>query len=294
MRVASLAPISAIALALITTACVHPHPGSFAAAERDPWEKTNRKIYALNKQADKYVLKPVAQAYIAVVPAPARKGVRNAYNNTQEPLSFVNAILQGKVSQAFRTLDRLVINSTLGVGGLVDVATNMGRPEESEDFGQTFAWWGIKSGPFVMVPFFGPQTLLDTAGIPADLFLDPVPVAQKAFANLGFWASSALFITRATITRAYLLESGGDVFLDTSLDEYATVRSAYLQRRWSEVWDGNPPEPLGEDYPLDDTPLDAAPAEPNPEGAAPSTTPAPPAATPASPAAPAGATEGST
>ena len=261
MRVASLAPIGAVALALLTGACVHPNPGSFAAAERDPWEKTNRKIYALNKSADKYVLKPVAQGYIAVVPAPLRKGVRNAYNNTQEPLSFVNAVLQGKVSQAFRTLDRLVINSTLGIGGLVDVATDMGRPEQSEDFGQTFAWWGIPSGPFVMVPFFGPQTLLDTAGIPADIFLDPVPVAQKAFANIGFWASSALFVTRATITRAYLLESGGDVFLETSLDEYATVRSAYLQRRWSEIWDGNPPEPAEEDYPLDEAPLDAAPAE---------------------------------
>lgn len=281
MRVASLAPICVLALGLLT-GCVHPRPGSFAAAERDPWEKTNRKVYALNKGADKYVLKPVAQGYIAVVPAPLRKGVRNAYNNTLEPLSFVNAVAQGKVSQAFRTLDRLVINSTLGFGGLVDVATNMNRPEEKEDFGQTFAWWGIPSGPFVMLPFFGPQTLLDVAAIPADIYLNPVSLVQTIYSDLGFFASTALFATRATITRAYLLESGGDVFLETSLDEYATVRSAYLQRRWAQVWDGNPPEPAEEDYPLD-APLEDAPAD-TPAPAAEQPAPAPPA-TPPSPVA---------
>lgn len=278
MRV-SLAPIGAVALVLLTGACVHPHPGSFAAAERDPWEKTNRKIYALNKGADKYVLKPVAQGYIAVVPAPLRKGVRNAYNNTLEPLSFINAVAQGKVSQAFRTLDRLVINSTLGVGGLVDVATDMNRPEEKEDFGQTFAWWGIPSGPFVMMPFFGPQTLLDVAAIPADIYLNPVSLVQTIYSDLGFFASTALFATRATITRAYLLESGGDVFLETSLDEYATVRSAYLQRRWAQVWDGNPPEPAEEDYPPD-APLDEAPAD-SPAPAAEPPAPASPTPSPA-------------
>ncbi len=241
------------ALILLLCSCVTPHPGSNAEALRDPWEKTNRKIYAANKKLDKYVALPVTKAYRAVTPTAARHGISNALSNIGEPLSFANAVAQGKIKQAFRTLDRFLINSVIGVGGLADRATDLGRPEEPEDFGQTLAWWGVKSGPFVMLPLIGPSTIRDTAGFGVDIATNPFDYGRRAVIPFTIYATVGKFFGQTIDLRSRLLDSGAEGLLANSLDEYATVRSAYLQRRQSLIYDGNPPDP--DDAPVGDAPL---------------------------------------
>lgn len=245
-------------------ACATPHPGSNAQALADPWERTNRKIYTFNKGLDKYAALPVTKVYRFAVPTAARHGVSNAFSNIGEPLSFSNAVAQGKIKQAFRTLDRFLINSVLGVGGLADHATDLGRPEEPEDFGQTLAWWGVKSGPYVMLPLIGPSTIRDAAGFAVDVFADPFDYGRNAVVHFSLVDKTAKFAGQVIDLRSRLIDSGAEGLLANSLDEYATVRSAYLQRRQSQIYDGNPPD-------TDDTPADA----PLAPGATPPPKPAP-------------------
>ena len=155
-----------LGLALFSAACATT-PGGVAEAERDRYENVNRAIYKFNKGLDTAIIKPTTTIYRAAVPAAARRGASNALDNVDEPLSFINALLQGKVKSAFRAADRFLINSTLGVGGLADHATDMGLPKQEEDFGQTLAAWGIGSGPYIMLPLLGPSTLRDTVGFGA-------------------------------------------------------------------------------------------------------------------------------
>ena len=263
MRLNTFARAAVPLLALGVAACATPHPGSNAQALADPWEKTNRKIYGFNKTLDKYAALPVTKGYRAVVPAVARHGVSNAFSNIGEPLSFVNAVAQGKVKQAFRTLDRFLINSVIGIGGLSDRATKMGRPEEPEDFGQTLAWWGVKSGPYVMLPLIAPSTIRDTVGFGVDVASDPFTYGRAAIVHFTFVESAAKFTFQVIDLRSRLIDSGAQGLLDSSLDEYATVRSAYLQQRQSQIYDGNPPDTE------DDVPPDA----PLAPGATPPTTP---------------------
>lgn len=250
-------------------ACATPHPGGMTRAYADPWEKTNRKIYGFNKNLDHYALRPATNVYRVVVPAAARHGVTNGFNNLQEPVSFINAVLQGKIKQAFRTVDRFFLNTVLGVGGVADVATDLGRPEENEDFGQTFAVWGMKSGPFLMLPFFGPSTLRDGAGTAVEFAADPVPYVRNSALDWHFTYSIGQFGLTALDLRSQLIDADADGLLAGSLDEYATVRSAYLQRRQSQIYDGSPPD---EDDALPDAPL--APGA-TPPGARPGSTPVP-------------------
>ena len=236
-------------------ACATPHPGSMAEAYRDPYEKTNRKLYALNKGLDHYALLPAARVYRTVVPGAARHGVTNGFNNLGEPVSFINAVLQGKIKQAFRTVDRFMLNTVLGVGGLADVATDLGRPEEKEDFGQTFAVWGVNSGPYLMLPFFGPSTIRDGVGLGVEFAVDPIPYVRNAVLDWKFVDTVGEFGLKAIDLRSQLIDAGADGLLAGSLDEYATVRSAYLQHRQSQIYDGNPPD-------LDDAPVNDAPLAP--------------------------------
>ena len=278
------------ALLLVLSACVTPHPGSNAEALRDPWEKTNRKIYTTNKKLDKYVALPVTKAYRAVTPAAARHGVSNAFSNIGEPLSFANAVAQGKIKQAFRTLDRFLINSVLGVGGLADRATDLGRPEEPEDFGQTLAWWGFKSGPYLMLPLIGPSTLRDAVGFGVDIVTNPFDYGRRALIPFTTYATVGKFAGQTIDLRSRLIDSGAEGLLANSLDEYATVRSAYLQRRQSQIYDGNPPD--ADDAPVGDAPLAPGATPPGATGAVSTTgvaARAPPPATPSPslPAAPA-------
>lgn len=215
-------------------------PGGNLQALNDPWEKTNRSIYNFNRGLDKAVVSPTTKVYRAVIPKAAQRGIGNAFSNAHEPFSFVNALLQGKVGQAVRTLQRFTINTVLGVGGLADHATDMGRPKELEDLGQTLAVWGVKSGPYVMLPFFGPSTLRDGTGFVVERFADPYRIAISE-AHLKTAESLGLTGVEVIDTRSYLMDTT-DSLLNGSADEYATVRSAYIQFRESLIYDGNPPE----------------------------------------------------
>lgn len=248
----SILPTIAVLLSL--GACATPRIGSNATALRDPYEATNRRVYAFNRDLDKYALRPAAQAYRTVVPQVARRGVSNALNNIDEPVSFINAVLQGKVKQAFRTVDRFLLNTTLGVAGVSDVATDLGRPEEVEDFGQTLAVWGVKSGPYLMLPLLGPSTFRDLGGFAGDLVSDPVTYARNATINPNFVETVGQFGLETVDLRSKLIDAGADGVLSGSLDEYATVRSAYLQRRQSDIYDGLLPDE-DEDAPVEDAPL---------------------------------------
>ena len=261
----------ALAILLSIGACATPQVGGNAAALRDPYEATNRRVYALNRGLDKYALKPAAQAYRAVVPQVARRGVSNALNNIDEPVSFINAVLQGKIGQAFRTVDRFLLNTTLGVGGLGDVATGLGRPEEVEDFGQTLAVWGVGSGPYLMLPLLGPSTFRDLGGFGVDFVNDPVSYARNAAINPTLVESAGQFTLETIDLRSKLIDAGADGVLTGSLDEYATVRSAFLQSRQSDILDGVLPVE-DDDAPVEDAPL-APGATPPPKPVA---TPVPP------------------
>jgi phospholipid-binding lipoprotein MlaA len=238
----------ALALALVAlpplAGCATPKAGGMEVAEADRWEGTNRRIYQFNKNLDRKLLKPIANTYRTVVPTAARHGITNVYSNYGEPANFLNAVLQGKISQAFRTLDRFLINSTLGVGGLADNATDLDRPQEREDFGQTFAAWGIESGPYVVLPVFGPSTLRDSFGLTADIVIDPADFARNAAFSPSLYWRAGQIATRIISFRARLSEQGGDQLLADSLDEYTLVKSAYLQSRRNAIYDGNlPPDP---------------------------------------------------
>ena len=241
--------IPLLAAALPLAACTTPKAGSYEVASADRWEGTNRKIYNFNKRLDRVALKPLANTYRTVVPKAARNGITNVYSNYGEPGNFVNAILQGKIKQAFRTLDRALINTTLGVGGLADNATDLGRPQEPEDFGQTFATWGIESGPYVVLPVFGPSTLRDSFGLTADVFLDPADFARNAAFSPSIWWRIGQISTRVINFRARATDQGADKLLEDSLDEYTLLKSAYLQNRRNALYDGN--------LPIDEEPLDA-------------------------------------
>jgi phospholipid-binding lipoprotein MlaA len=256
-------------LVLLLAGCASTGSTDLSRAEADPWEKSNRRVFAFNKRLDRWVVKPVTGVYRAAVPKPARTAVSNAYGNYGEPANFVNSVLQGKLAQAFRTVDRFIINSTLGVAGMFDVATGMGRPREAEDFGQTLARWGVKAGPYMVLPLFGPSTLRDGIMTPVDFFVDPADFARNGLLRPGWDVRIGMASGRIINFRNQLIESGADQLLADSLDDYALARSAYLQRRRLQLFDGQLP---AEQDPFADT------AEEPPAPAAQPEPPAPPSA----------------
>lgn len=234
-------PSAALLVTSLITAGCSTMPGSDRIARKDPLEKLNRKIYKADRALDKAVLRPVAVAYTKVVPEAGRHGISNAFSNLSEPETFVNAILEAKPKLALRALARFVINSTLGIGGLADHATKMGLPQVRKDFGQTFATWGIGSGPYLVLPILGPSTLRDAAGRGVEFAGgDPVEYARGRL-NLRWYVDYSITALRLVDLRSRLLDTA-DPVLKGAADEYATVRSAYLQERRSEIYDGNPPE----------------------------------------------------
>jgi phospholipid-binding lipoprotein MlaA len=265
---------------LLLSACATP--GEYRLADRDPLEKFNRGVWGVNMAADKAIVKPVSQAYRAVAPRPVRQGVTNLFANLTEPWSFVNNVLQGKPKRAARNLGRFVVNTTIGLGGLFDQASKIGVRPANEDFGQTLATWGINGGPYLVLPLLGPSTLRDGIGTGVASFVDPVRVAVNQ-ADVSVWYKRGYIAAQVISARSDLTESGGDTFLQTSLDPYAAARSAYLQVRRAAILnrDDNPddnagtgfpgePEPAAEPAPVDDgatTP--PLPGAPLPESGAP-------------------------
>lgn len=238
---------------------------SLERAAEDPWERTNRKVHAFNSELDRLVIRPPAALYQRAVPIPLQRGVRNFYSNLGEPLNLVNSLLQGKFDGATRATGRFFVNMSLGGLGVADEATLLGFDEKPHDLGQTFAVWGLKSGPFVMLPVFGPSTVRDGIGFFGEIFLDPVRFGTGAALN----STQSLIEqgVRLLDQRAELIARGEQIRRG-SADDYATVRSAWLQLRLAQLYDGDPPI-ADEDYEeLDD--------ETMPEDLAPSAKPEPP------------------
>ena len=207
----------------------------------DPLEPLNRVVYKFNDTADKAVLKPVAKGYKAVMPTPARTGVGNFFSNLDDVVVTGNDLFQFKFGQAVSDFSRFVFNSSFGVLGFIDVSTSFGLPKHDEDFGQTLGYWGIGSGPYVVLPFLGPSTLRDAAGLYVDSHIDPVWRVEHVPTR------NTLYAVRAVDNRARLLQA--ERILDqAAIDEYAFVRDAYIQKRRSLVYDGHPPKELLEDY----------------------------------------------
>lgn len=201
----------------------------------DPFESFNRAMYTFNDTLDKAVLKPVAKGYNAVLPDPVNKGVSNFFSNLDDVVVIFNDLLQLKIERALSDTARLFFNSTIGLFGFVDVASAMEFPKHNEDLGQSFGYWGIGTGPYLVLPILGPSDIRDTVGLIGDAYVDPLNDINPNGTRTG------LTLLEGVDTRAGLL-SASKVLKEAALDEYLFTRDAYLQRRESLVYDGNPPK----------------------------------------------------
>lgn len=198
------------------------------ATESDPLERINRSLYAFNQAFDGYLVRPVAVTYNEVMPGFAKRGVSNFLDNLDDVNVIVNDLLQLKMDAALRDTCRLVLNSTAGLGGVLDVASELGLYKNNEDFGQTLGHWGVGDGGYLVVPFLGASTVRDTVGMIPDMLLNPI-----------YWVTdsktrSALFALDTVDTRIGYLAAESMI----TGDEYEFVRNAYLQRREYLVRDG--------------------------------------------------------
>lgn len=223
--------LMACGVAVLATGCA-----STGGNPKDPYEGFNRAMFAVNEGIDKYAAKPVAQAYDAAMPLPVKAGVGNFFGNVADLWIGINNGLQGKPADGASDIGRLLINSTVGIFGLFDVASELGLEKHEEDFGQTLGRWGVGDGGYLFWPIIGPRTVRDTGGFVVDVYADPVswgvdniPVRNSAYA------------LRFVDIRASLLPSD-KVVEEAALDKYAYIRDAYLQRRHSLIYDGMPPK----------------------------------------------------
>jgi phospholipid-binding lipoprotein MlaA len=200
-------------------------------AEHDPAEPVNRAIFKANMAADHAVMKPVAQAYADHVPEPVQSSLHNVVQNLKEPAVAVNDVLQGNAKQAWQSVARLAVNSTVGVAGVFDVATKWGLPPHKADFGQTLAVWGVGEGPFVELPLLGPSNARDAVGTVVDMAMNPLSFVGGAPAT---YAGVATGGAKLVDTRAQHLHDL-DELERNSLDYYATLRSVYRQHRAAEI-----------------------------------------------------------
>ena len=213
---------------------------------KDPFESYNRSIYIFNDNLDRYILKPVAQGYDAITPSPIQKGIGNFFSNLDDVLVIVNDLLQFKLIQAASDTGRILINSTFGLLGLIDWASDIGLEKHDEDFGQTLGYWGTPVGPYFVLPFIGPSTIRDTTGLAVDSsYFDPInkelhesfPPPRRSN-ETALWGMKAL---KTIDIRAKLLKAE-KILDEAALDRYTYIREAYLQQRRHKVYDGNPPE----------------------------------------------------
>ncbi len=251
-------PSALLGLSLLTTGCA----STGLRTPGDPLEPVNRAVYTFNEKADKYVAKPVAQAYEKIIPNVVQKGVRNFFNNLGDVVTLANDLLQLKFTAASRDGLRVVANTVFGGLGLVDVAGMRGITRGNEDFGQTLGYWGVGPGPYLMLPLLGPSTFRDGVGRLVDTYPDPLwyypEVAPRNVA-----AGLRLVDQRATLL------STERVFEQAAVDRYSFLRDAYLQRRLNLIYDGNPPRDSKADAEELDDPGEGSADNPAPPPAAP-------------------------
>ena len=217
--------------------------------ESDPFEGFNRSMHTFNETVDGVLLKPVAIGYNAAMPNFANKGVTNFFSNIDDVVVMFNDLFQFKFAHAGHDAERIGINSTIGLLGFIDVAGMWDIPKRDEDFGQTLGYWGLKTGPYLVLPLLGPSDIRDISGRVVDSFMDPITYVRPIESRNG------LMILEAIDIRAGLL-SASKVFEEAALDPYLFARDAYLQRRKNLVHDGEPPlDDMYDDEPLESTPV---------------------------------------
>jgi len=226
-----------VALALVAGCASHPDERP-PPSPADPWEPLNRPLYSFNRGFDSVTYKPLAKVYEFIIPSFMRQGVTNFSRNLRTPLVMINNGLQGKGGAAANDLARLLLNTTVGLGGILDPATAEGLDRNDEDFGQTLAVWGVPAGPYVEVPFLGPNTLRDALMIPLNLYADPLLHYDNSSVR------DKLYGLRAIDLRQRLFAA--EELIADSPDRYLTVRESFLQRRQYLIYDGNPP--IDEDF----------------------------------------------
>jgi len=235
MKVANHLHRLSLGLALVASLSLTGCATGPNANPKDPLEPMNRSISRFNDSLDENVLKPVATGYRDVTPDLVQKGVRNVFNNLSDAWSTVNNGLQLKGRDTAESFMRVVVNTVFGVYGIFDVATEIKLQRHTEDFGQTLGYWGVPSGPYLVLPVLGPSTLRDTAGLPVDTsadvvrHLDHIPTRNSAM------------VLRIVEKRADLLKAT-NMLEEAALDKYSFTRDSYLQYRRSQIYDGNPPE----------------------------------------------------
>lgn len=209
---------------------------------RDPLEPLNRAVYQFNDALDKVVMKPVATVYRDVLPDFVRTGVTNFFNNLYDILTALNNLLQGKIADAVSDVGRIAVNTTVGLAGLIDFATEIGLEKHKEDFGQTLGRWGLGDGPYLQIPFLGPSSFRDAVGAFVDVKLDPIRWIWRNHIATRNSLWGLYFVN----LRANLLDST-KILEEAALDPYEFQRDAYLQRRRNLIYDGNPPTQKDED-----------------------------------------------
>ena len=202
---------------------------------KDPFESFNRVVNGFNDQVDQALLQPVARTYVKITPSLVQTGVKNFFGNLADVWSSVNNALQLKPQETVESLARVGVNTILGVGGVIDWASKMGIDRHTEDFGQTLGHWGVGSGPYLVLPLLGPSTLRDTVSLSMDFNGSPTRRVSPVAARYGLMGLNLVS------KRAQYLGLG-DELNDLALDRYSFLRDVYLQKRLSDVWDGNPPE----------------------------------------------------
>jgi len=236
MHIRSLCRVAALVSAAALSGCATTAPDP-----RDPIEPVNRVVFEFNEQVDRFAVKPIAEAYVAVTPEFVRTGVRNFFSNLRDPWIGVNNLLQGKVEEGLSDLFRFITNSTFGLAGLTDIASDMGMEKHNEDFGQTLGRWGLEPGAYLVLPILGPSSVRDGAGLIADGFayLPWRLPTDLDFSHRVAWRNGLTILDTINI-RANLLGTTS-LLEEAALDRYVFVRNAYFQRRRSLVYDGNPP-----------------------------------------------------
>ena len=237
--------LGALALVLAASGCASVGASSTADAH-DPFEHFNRSMFSFNDTLDRVALKPAATVYQDVTPSFVQTGIGNFFGNIGDIWSTVNSFLQGKLERGVTGVMRVAVNTVLGFGGVLDISSEAGLSRHPADFGQTLGTWGVPSGPYLVLPFFGASTVRDTAGLPADIYGNIWTYKEPIkWRNVGA-------LVRVIDKRAALLDAS-NLIEDAALDKYQFVRDAYLQRRagqiadqdsdWSQPEDAAPVEP---------------------------------------------------
>jgi len=222
--------IAAIAACMMVSGCASSQPSN----PKDPWEGFNRAMFQINDALDTVVIRPAAVVYDNVLPSPVKTGVGNFFSNLGDLGNAANNLLQGKPQAALNDLVRFAFNSTWGLLGVLDVASEAGLPKHDEDFGQTLAVWGVGDGPYLVLPLFGGHNLRDTAALPVDYYSNPTTYVEGDAAKYSFKAAE-IVVKRAELLPADRATEG------QIIDKYAQMRDVYFQRRNYLIHDGNPP-----------------------------------------------------